>query len=60
MNDTTNFKIEEGGVYRNEVGNIIEIRNINKEKNMVLLYNISESCNQYVTMRNSRFVSRIR
>ena len=54
------FKIEEEGVYKNEIGNIVQIKNIDREKNMVLIYNISESCNQYVTMRNSRFVSRIR
>jgi len=53
------FKIEENGVYRNEVGNIVQIRNIDLEKNMVLIYNISESCSQYLTYRESRFVKRI-
>lgn len=55
-----NFKIEEKGVYRNEVGNIVEIRNIDLKKNMVLLYNISESCSQYLTYKESRFIKRIR
>ena len=54
------FKIEEEGVYKNEIGNIVQIKNIDREKNMVLIYNISESCNQYVPHRESRFVKRIR
>ena len=58
--ETAEFKIEEEGVYKNEIGNIVQIKKIDREKNMVLIYNISESCNQYVPMRDSRFVSRIR
>ena len=54
------FKIEEEGVYKNEIGNIVQIKNIDREKNMVLIYNISESCNQYVPHRESLFVKRIR
>ena len=54
------FVIEEKGVYLNEVGNIVQIKTINREKNMVLFYNISESCNEYIPYRESRFVKRIR
>jgi hypothetical protein len=54
------FIIEENGVYLNEVGNIVQIKHIEKEKNMILLYNISESCNMYLPHRENRFIKRIR
>ena len=54
------FIIEENGVYITDIGNLVQIKTIDKEKNMILFYNLSESCNEFIPHRESRFVKRIR
>lgn len=54
------FIIEENGVYLTDIGNLVQIKTIDKEKNMILFYNLSEACNEFIPHRESRFVKRIR
>lgn len=57
------LKIEIGGVYRTHVGDLVKIISINKEKDEVWIYNISENANQWVSLSKAiehKFRSRVR
>jgi mRNA-degrading endonuclease RelE of RelBE toxin-antitoxin system len=44
---TNGLKIEEGSTYRSHVGDLVKILSIDKETNMLKVYNISESCHTW-------------
>jgi len=57
------LKIEIGGVYRTHVGDLVKIASINKEKDEIWIYNISENANQWVSLSKAiehKFRSRVR
>jgi|GEM_PF-2185266 mRNA-degrading endonuclease RelE of RelBE toxin-antitoxin system len=57
------LKIEIGGVYRTHVGDLVKIVSINKEKDEIWIYNISENANQWVSLSKAiehKFRSRVR
>lgn len=56
------LKIEVGGVYRTHVGDLVKIVAINKERDEVHIYNISEGANQWVSLSRAiehKFRSRV-
>ena len=57
------LKSEIGGVYRTHVGDLVKIVSINKEKDEIWIYNISENANQWVSLSKAiehKFRSRVR
>lgn len=47
-------------VYMTHTKDLVQIRNINKDKNELHLYNITESCNVYVKLSTHQLIRRIR
>jgi hypothetical protein len=54
------FIIEENGIYKNQVGNLVKVIKFDRKTNMIHLFNISEQCNQHLQHREDRLVSRVR
>lgn len=65
MKESTEVKIAENelvinGVYMTHTKDLVQIRGINKERNEIHVYNITESCNVYVNLKKHNIVKRIR
>lgn len=53
-------KLEVGGVYKTNVQDLVKIKEIDEQKGKIHLYNITESCNQWVNLVGHRLKERIR
>jgi len=51
--------IEVGCVYRNYVKDLVKILEINKEKQQILLYNISGSFKQWLAFKNIALIEKL-
>jgi hypothetical protein len=54
------IKLEVGGVYKTNVKDLVEIREINDQTQQLKLYNITESCTQWTSIKKHRLIERIR
>lgn len=57
------LKIEVGGLYKSHVGELIKVMEIRENEDMVHIFNVSESANQWVSYSRAKkfkFKSRIR
>jgi hypothetical protein len=50
----------DGGVYMTHVKQLVQIKEIDKQKNQLHVYNISECCNVYMNLEKHSLVKRIR
>jgi hypothetical protein len=57
------IKLEIEGVYKTNTKDLVKIVKIEEEgqmKGQMYLYNITESCHQWVSVKNHRLISKIR
>jgi hypothetical protein len=53
-------ELKEGGVYMTHTKDLVQIRGINKERNELHVYNITESCNVFINLKKHHLIKRVR
>jgi len=50
----------EGGIYMTDILDFVQIRGIDKKRNKLHIYNITESCNVFLDLTKHHLIKRIR
>jgi hypothetical protein len=53
-------ELQEGGVYMTHTKDLVQVRTINRERNELHVYNITESCNVFLNLKKHHLIKKIR